>query len=105
MERALRALLRMIRVPMFESNRRRPALALEVIRSAAEALARLPDPVRTRLSVRIEALRFLPTPPQAWRCGDSYRLRLGEHWIAFRFDPQDAKVVVHAVGERASVHH
>lgn len=78
---------------------------VEVQSAALKALAELPDDVRVRVKLHIEALAIEPRPPGIGpirgQPPGNYRLRVGDYRIAFAVDDSACIVEVWQIGHRS----
>ena len=80
--------------------------SLEIKRSAATELARVPPTDRRRIVARISALADDPRPPGAEKLSDQerYRIRQGDYRILYEIEDQVLRVIVVKIGHRREVY-
>jgi mRNA interferase RelE/StbE len=78
--------------------------AVEVHRTAARALARLPADASTRITARVNALGDDPRPrgalPLRGPLKGLYRLRVGEYRVGYEVDDRASVVRIRTIGHR-----
>lgn len=79
---------------------------IEIKRSAAKELERLPPKDRLRVASRIQALAKDPRPPGAEKLSgqDRYRLRQGDYRILYQVFDAVVVVIVVKIGNRRDVY-
>ena len=76
--------------------------SVEIKRSAAKELERLPPKDRTRIVTRIRALAGNPRPPRCERLSgqERYRVRQGSYRILYEIDDAVVRVIVVRIAHR-----
>jgi mRNA interferase RelE/StbE len=80
---------------------------VEIDRAARRDITGLPESLRRRVMVRIEALATDPRPAGCTKLSDtsdSYRVRVGAYRVLYRIRDDTLLVLVVAVGHRARVY-
>jgi mRNA interferase RelE/StbE len=83
------------------------AYAVDLKPAAARDLRKLPEDMRRRIAVRIDALTTDPRPAGAEALegeSDLYRLRVADYRILYRIDRKARLVLVARIGHRREVY-
>jgi mRNA interferase RelE/StbE len=83
------------------------AYAVDLKPAAVRDLRKLPEDVRRRIALRIDALATDPTPPGAERLEGEpnlFRLRVGDYRILYQVDRRRRSVLVARLGHRREVY-
>lgn len=81
---------------------------VRVTQDAARTLRRLPRPIRVLCWAEIKALACEPRPPGVGRLKGRlrafWRIRMGDHRIAYRIDEASKRVLVEWAGHRSRIY-
>jgi mRNA interferase RelE/StbE len=81
---------------------------IKILPTAQKELASLPRAIRKRIGKKIDFLEANPGPPGVkmlkGKCGDFYRLRVGDYRILYEIKSEGLLVVVIKIGHRREVY-